>query len=108
MNSRSARLEGEIASLELEFRTKLIAALRNCAKGKWGLFGQNNYLIEDHSSEAEELLEIGSSIEDLRRKAGMPERFSLYERFLSKRGRKGENALGEPRLAVEWLNELSE
>ena len=95
MNSRSARLEAEIASLESEFRTKVVTALRNCAGGRWGLFGQNDHLIKVHSPEAEELLEIGSSIEDLRRKAGMLETFSLYESFLSKRGRKGKNALGD-------------
>jgi hypothetical protein len=108
MNSRSARLEAEIAGLESEFRTKLVAALRNCAAGQWGLFGQNAHLLKVHSPEAEELLEIGSSIEHLRRKAGMSEPFPLFESFLSKRGRKGENVLGESRLAMEWLKELVE
>lgn len=108
MNSRSARLEAEIASLESEFRTKLVAALCNCAAGQWGLFGQNNHLLNVHSPEAEQLLEIGSSIEHLRRKAGLSEPFQLLESFLSKRGRKGENALGESRLAMEWLKELGE
>ena len=106
MNSRSARLAAEITSLESEFRTKLIVSLRSCAGGRWGLFGQNDHLHNVHSSEAEELLEIGLSIEDLRRKAGMSEPFELYQNFLSKRGWKGENSLGESRLAIEWLKEL--
>ncbi len=108
MNLRGERLEAEIASLESEFRTKLVAALHNCAGGQWGLFGQNDDLIKVRSPEAEELLEIGSSIENLRCKAGLLEPFSLYESFLSKRGFKGQNALGESRLAIEWLKELGE
>ena len=100
MNSRSARLEAEIASLELEFRTKLVVALRNCAGGRWGLFGQNNHLLKVLSPEAEDLLAIGSSIEGLRNKAGMSERFELYDSFLSKRGWKGENGLRRVRVLL--------
>ena len=94
MNSRSAHLAAEIASLDSEFRTKLVAALRACAGGQWGLFGHNDHLVKVHSREAEELLEIGSSIEDLRRKAGISEPFELYQGFLSKRGRKRGKCLG--------------
>jgi hypothetical protein len=108
MNPRAGRREAEIASLESEFRTKLIAALRGCAEGRWGLFGQNEHLLKVHSPEAEALLEMGALIEGLRRKAGLPEPFELYESFLSKRGWRGENALGESRLAREWLKELGE
>jgi len=108
MNARAARLEAEIASLEAEFRRKLVAALRDCANGRWGLFGQNDHVQEAYSREVEELLELGASIEELRRKVGISEPFELYDAFRAKRGWKGENALGEPRLAKEWLNELEE
>jgi hypothetical protein len=106
MHRRTARLEAEIASLESEFRTKLVAALRDCANGQWGLFGQNEHLSPYRSPVSEELLEIGASIEELRRKAGITDSFELYVSFKSKRGRQGENALGEPRLAKKWLEEL--
>jgi proline dehydrogenase len=108
MNRHTARAEAEIASLESEFRMKLVTALRDCANGRWGLFGQNEHLLDDRSLDSEELLEIGASIEELRRKAGMPERFELYRSFKSKRGRQGANALGEPRLAEKLLEELGE
>ena len=109
MDRRSARLEAEIASLETEFRTKLVSALRNCANGQWGMFGQNEHFPQcPRSSEGEELLEIGASIEELRRKAGIPDDFELYIAFKSKRGRQGENAMGETRLAKKWLEELGE
>ena len=108
MNRRAARAEAEIASLESEFRTKLVAALRACANGRWGLFGQTEHLLEGRSPDSEELLEIGASIEELRRKAGILENFELYMSFKCRRGRQGENALGEPRLAKKWLDELGE
>jgi hypothetical protein len=108
MNGRTARLEAEIASLETEFRTKLVIALRDCANGQWGLFGQNDHVLKIRCPVAEELLEIGTVIEELRRNAGMSETFELYESFHSKRGWKGENALGESRLAKKWLKELGE
>jgi hypothetical protein len=107
MNRRTVRTEAEIASLESEFRAKLLAALRDCANGRWGLFGQNEHLGQ-RSSDSEKLLEIGASIEELRRRAGIPEHFELYVTFKSKRGRHGPNALGESRLAKEWLDELGE
>jgi len=103
-----ARAEAEIASLESEFRTKLVTALRICANGRWGLFGQNEHILGDQPSDVEELFEIGESIEELRRKAGIPERFEMYMSFKSKRGRQGENTLGEARLAKKWLDELGE
>jgi len=108
MNARAARLEAEIASLESEFRSKLVAALRDCANGRWGLFGQNDHVRKANSREAEELLTIGASIEELRRKVGNSETFELHHAFQAKRGWKGENALGESRLAQEWLNELED
>ena len=108
MSRRTVRAEIEIASLESEFRVKLVAALRDCANGRWGLFGQNEHVLGERSSDSEELLEIGASIEELRRKAGIPERFELYISFKSKRGRQGANAPGESRLAKKWLEELGE
>jgi hypothetical protein len=108
MNHRTARAEAEIASLESEFRTKLIAALRDCANGRWGLFGQNEHLLDEGVPDRKELLEIGASIEELRRKAEILEPFELYVTFKSKCGRQGANAPGEPRLAKKWLEEFGE
>ena len=108
ITGRAHRSDAEIASLETEFRTKLIAALRDCANGRWGLFGQNEHILGLSSPESEELMKIGASIEELRLKAGILDSFELYNSFKSKRGRHGANTLGEPRLAKKWLEELGE
>jgi len=100
--------------MEAEFREKLIAALRRCQKGQWGLFGQNDHLDMPErlkqeayiGSGAAELDALGQEIEQTRIALGMPQTFALYAKFLSSRGRKTENDLGEPRLAEVWLHEL--
>jgi hypothetical protein len=35
--------EQRLDDLECDFRPRLIAVLRECANGRWRLFGQNNY-----------------------------------------------------------------
>ena len=44
--SRRLRSETALRSLEEGFSTKLVEALRECASGKWGMFGQNDSVIE--------------------------------------------------------------
>ena len=80
----------------------LLAALQKCARGKWGLFGHNPY----PSSDADELLELGSKIERLRRKCGL-EPFALHDRLLQMRSSHHSNTLGEPKLAQQWIEELA-
>lgn len=105
---RLERRDAERASLEAEFRDKLIRALEKCAAGRWGLFAQNAHIEPryDRSPEADELIAIGESIEQARRTLGIADPFELYSAFKDKRGRKDGNALGEARLAQAWLTEL--
>jgi hypothetical protein len=109
-NQQKARREAELASLEREFREKLIVSLRGCAAGHWGLLGQNAHIAPEYarSDAADELLALGEAIEALRREAGIAEPYELYKAFKSKRGRQDSNQLGEPRLAQKWLAELGE
>src|SRR5262245_22757735 len=109
--ARTAGLERELKSLEAEFRYKLVIALRRCASGYWGLFGQRD-LVEPELSrrfrppELDELLSSGQAIEDIRDNLCVPDVFPLFERLKRMRAMKGANVLGEPRLAREWLAEL--
>ena len=110
-NSRERHLE----TLEAEYLTKLILALKQCANGRWGLFGQNDrahetlgrYARERLSSpEAAELLALGDEIQNLRNKLGFAEPFPLHERLLQMRSSHDPNSQGEPKLARQWLGEL--
>ena len=106
---RRDRLEAALASLEAEFREQLIKALRRCAGGSWGLFGQNDYAAAPKlyaNSGGQKLDELGFEIAQIREELGLAEPFALYAQFLEKRGYKGGNALGEARLAAAWLQEL--
>jgi hypothetical protein len=84
-------------------------------EGAWGLFAQNDHLSDQpsglvsaqfESSGAKELVELGDAISALRLDLGGPTPFPLYVALLSMRGRKDGNALGEARLAKEWLDRL--
>ena len=115
-SKRQEGLEAALTSLEAEYRQKLIAALRRCAAGYWGLFGQNAGLdLPDHlqqeayvQSGASELDELGTEIAGARARLSMAEAFSLHERLQASRGRKTGNDLGEARLAQAWLEELDQ
>ncbi len=98
-------LAASIEDAEAEYRTLLVAALEHCARGRWGLFGQNAY--PEQSADADALLTLGAEIATLRERAGL-DRFDLHEAFVTARGRPcHSNALGEARLATEWLERLS-
>jgi len=102
-NIQQRRLEG----LESEFRSLLPSALRECAAGRWGLFGQNDgadgskYLFW---SEAEQLKSMAGEIRSLRHDFG--ESNPDVERFLHYCSLRGSNVPGEPRLAQSLLDEL--
>jgi hypothetical protein len=42
--SSQEKIERELAAAEADFRTKLLAALKTCAAGHWGLFAQNDHV----------------------------------------------------------------
>lgn len=114
---RLERLERELSLLEAEFRLKLLAALEECAAGKWGLFGKNDEVLAHESKQIRErlksesatvLIEIGEKILEVRRQLGMTDQFALYERFSQLRASRGPNTPGELTLAQTWLDELKQ
>ena len=96
--------ERQLAAFEASYRELLLSALQACASGRWGLFGSYERLgLRDPSRE--ELLELGTTIERLRRKCGL-ESFPLHERLLHMGSSRRSNTPGEPKLAQQWLDEL--
>jgi hypothetical protein len=116
--SRSARRqksEAQLRTLEDQFSADLVTALRECAAGKWGMFGRNDAVIERQpgplrefleSDVAAHLIELGEEIEERRRQLGIVQPFSPFERYLQYRQMHSANAPGESKLAVEFLLEL--
>ena len=91
---RRQKSEAQLLSLEEQFTTNLVAALRECSAGTWGMFGRNDLVIEAQpkplkemlkSTVAERLLEDGSEIEKLRRELGNTEPFEPFKRYLEYR-----------------------
>ncbi len=111
---RREKVERALASAEADFRVMLIAALRSCAAGHWGLLDQNGHLdrprhfVEQafEAAGAKALFALGQEIGDLRNDLGVAEPFELFARLQELRGRKTANDLGEARLAQAWLKEL--
>jgi hypothetical protein len=108
--SKKSRIGTEqLALLEKEFRSLLVACLRECAGGRWGLFGQNDHLDPDHRylnwPEAARLTRLAHDILSLHSESGASN--SLCERFLHYRSLRGSNVPGEPKLAQQLLHEIS-
>jgi hypothetical protein len=113
--TRRDKAESELEHLEIRFRERLVAALRACAAGQWGLFGHNDPALQralgrnagrSIPAEVRELLELGAEIDALRSSLGFPDRNALYARLESYRRLRTESAPGEPRLAQQFLAEL--
>ncbi len=113
--TRRDKAEGELEHLEARFWERLIVALRACAAGQWGLFGQNDAAykrafgrnaVRTIPAEVGELLELGDEIDALRSSLGFPDGNALYARLKSYRKRPAANASAEPRLARQLLAAL--
>ena len=106
---RNERVARELASLEQDFRAKLLLALEKCANGQWGLFGHNDHLPGaerwNRDPGVAELLELGAAIEDIRHRLRL-EPNVLFAQLQSLRGRAESNAPGESKKALAWLAEL--
>ena len=102
---RQDRLEAALALLEADFRVQLIAELHRCARGEWGLFGQNKHL-GNYGRDTQELDALGLEIQRVRDELGIVEPFALHDRLIRSRCRNTQNDLGEARLAALWLQEL--
>lgn len=107
MTKREDIQQRRLDGLESEFRLLLPRVLKECAAGRWGLFGQNDgadgskYLFW---SEAEQLKNIAVEIQCIRKEFG--ESNPKVERFLHHCSLRGSNLPGEPRLAQSLLDEL--
>ncbi|MFT2212941.1 hypothetical protein ACLJYM_13740 [Rhizobium giardinii] len=108
--------ERKLHALEALYSSALLAELKLCAEGKWGLFGQNGVSMQKigrysrskfSSAEVEEILTVGEEIRQLRSKLGYVEQYEPHARLLRLRSLTGENRLGEPRLAKQWLSEMA-
>jgi hypothetical protein len=105
--ARRQKSEAQLRSLEEQFSSDLIAALRECAAGTWGLFGTNDLVIEmSRPKIVDKLVEDADEIEALRRELGFTEPFYPCQRFLEFRQMRGSNVPGEPKLAMQFLKEL--
>ena len=96
-----------LAELEAEFELSLIPVLKECAAGRWGLFGQNEHSEGNkylHWTAAEDLKRCAKQIHVLRADFGQPN-FAV-ERFLHYCSLRGANVPGEPKLAKVLLDEI--
>jgi len=107
----ASRLE----ALEADYRERLLTALGECARGKWGLLGQNDGVIAKMNSRErrrhqdgaiQELLDLGTEIEALRQRLGIADPFDLHRRLMVTRSATNANTVGEPKRAQEWLDAL--
>ncbi|MEE4450729.1 hypothetical protein [Novosphingobium resinovorum] len=105
---RLERLDAHRADLEVEYREALVAALKVCASGKWGLFDHN----ADRHARAfvapviAHLAELGAEI-DAARETLFMEPFELQQEFLAARGPVDSQSVGEPKQAKAWLERLA-
>ncbi len=93
--------------MEPEFRSLLPRLLKQCAAGRWGLFGQNDHLDESkylYWPEAEQLKNMAREIRSIRQDFG--ETNPQVERSLHYCSLRGANVPGEPKLAQSLLDEV--
>jgi hypothetical protein len=109
MTRASKNRQSRLSQLEAEFEPLLLLCLQQSANGRYGLFGQNDHLDPEHRywnwPEARRVIEMAEEIRALRSEAG--EVNSLAERLLHSRSLRGPNIPGEPKLANEFLRELT-
>jgi len=106
MKSRPIK-EQRLDDLESEFGPLLLSCLKECAAGRWDLFGQNDSPELSRYcqwNEAEQLRDIAVEIRELRAEFGQPN--TQVERFLHYCSLRGSNVPGEPKLATAFLNEI--
>src|SRR5689334_24480013 len=67
--------EQRLTALESDLEPLLIKSLKECANGRWGLFGQNQQPESTaalHWPEAEQLRKLAKEIREIRTKFGQP------------------------------------
>ena len=109
---RTAKLEQEREALESAVREALIAALEECAGGRWGLFGQNDHTLPPRLKErytpksVSRLIELAEVLRSVRRELGYSEEYGPLRRLREYRARREPQVPGEPVLAKQFLEEL--
>ena len=110
MTKREKIRDMKLAEIENEFRSLLIPCLRECAEGRWGLFGQNDHLDPERRywrwPEADRLKDLAREIKIARLEFGQAN--ESCERFLRLCSLRGSNVPGEPQLAAEFLASIPE
>jgi len=108
MTKREKIREINLVQLESEFHRLLSSSLKECARGRWGLFGQNSLLDPEGRywvwPEADRLKELAEEIMPIRMQFG--EVNEECQRFLQLCSLRGSNVPGEPKLAAEFLATL--
>jgi len=108
MAKRSQIQERKLVELEVEFKSLLLACLRECAQGRYGLFGQNDHVDVARKylnwPQADRLKELAHEIKSFRLDFGQPNQ--TCERYLQLCSLRGANVPGEPKLAIAFLNDI--
>jgi hypothetical protein len=106
---KRARIEAmRLTEIESEFFPLLIRCLKDCAHGRWGLFGQNDNFKEARWldwPEANRLKELAREIYTIRTEDGTSN--EICDRFLDLCSRQGPNVPREPKLASAFLADIS-
>jgi hypothetical protein len=110
MTKRQKVQEMRLCEIEGEFMVLLRSCLRECAQGRYGLFGQNDHLDPEGRywawPEAKRLMNLAQEIKSLRQEFGQTN--DLCERFIQLCSLRGSNVPGEPKLAAALLAEIGE
>ena len=98
----------KLTALETEFRETLIPCLRECARGRWGLFGAYDHFPGVNAwirwPQKDRLHELAASIQAIREEFG--ERNPLCDEFLALCAMHRANDPGEPKLATVFLERI--
>src|ERR1700676_3884088 len=109
MTKRQKVQEARLSEIDEEFLTLLRSCLRECAQGRYGLFGQNDHVDPDGRywawPDAKRVKNLAQEIKTLRHGFGQPN--EVCERFIQLCSQRGPNVPGEPKLAAAFLAELS-
>jgi len=97
-----------MTALGAEFNSLLLACLRECASGRWGLFGQNELADpEDRFWTWPQAMRLREIALELQADGFQDEEIrSMCNKFLCLCDLRGPNIPGEPRLAAALLNEI--
>ena len=108
MNRRDKIQLKRLATLEAEFNKILTPCLKQCANGRWGLFGAYERFPEVRNwmdwPEARRLFELAISIREICAQFG--EQNKAVEDFLKLRTMHKPNDPGEPKLAQAFLDRI--